>query len=146
MNLMIRKLVIFVCFCVTLAGCSEPAVNKPAFKPSDSQYDIAIENLSVTTEKLDSIRKEKDLFVKSLEDFEQQQSDYPRFWNANRIQLQYQHFAVWHKDIAIRERNLEVQHALNTLAAHNQVMKRKMNDPNLTTQGLSLDVKQSSIQ
>ncbi|MGD0078577.1 MAG: hypothetical protein ABSB91_08135, partial [Sedimentisphaerales bacterium] len=34
-----------------------------------------------------------------------------------------------------RERNMEVQHALNVFAAHNQVIKRKMTDPNQAIPG-----------
>jgi hypothetical protein len=128
-----RKLIVIIGFFIILAGCNTPA-DKSAHTASlqDSLYDTAIENLNTTTEQLEAIRKEKDLFVKSLEDFEQQRVEYAQFWEANQIQSQLQNFTDWHRDITLRERNLEVRHALNVLAAHNQVMKRKKSDPNQT--------------
>lgn len=127
---MIKKLAVFPYLLVILTSCSRPATSKPAYIPPASQYDIALENFGYTTNQLDAVGKEKDLFIKSLDDFEQQQSDYARLWDTNQIFSQMQRFADWHKDIAIRERNLEIRHALNILAAHQQVMKHKLTDPN----------------
>ena len=124
-----KKLAIVVGSFFILAGCNNPAQN-PAYNPSATQYDMAIENLSKTTNQLDAIRKEKDLFVKALESFEQQKNTYGYLMNINGIQKQMQRFSDWHKDISSRERKLEVRHSLNVFAAHNQVIKRKMTNPN----------------
>ena len=90
-----------------------------------SHYDAAIENLSVTAEQLDNVRKEKDFFIEVLEDFEQQKNEYRNLLNPIAIQIQMKRFTEWHNDISQRERKLEVQHALNVLAAHTQVARRK---------------------
>jgi hypothetical protein len=129
-----RKLVIILGAFVILAGCNRPA-ETPAYDPPVSQYDMAIENLSITTEQIEDIRKEKDLFIKSLESFERQKNEYGYLMDVNGIRRQMQRFADWHKDIAKRERSMEVQHALNVFAAHNQVIKRKMTDPNQAIPG-----------
>ena len=74
------------------------------------------------------MQKEKDFFVKSLEDFEHQKAEYGRFLDNQQLRSQMQDFTEWHHDIAQRERTLEVQHALNVLAAHTQVVKRRAAD------------------
>jgi len=114
-----------------LVGCNRPA-ETTTVPPSGSRFDLAIENLSFTTEQLESVRKEKDLFVNVLEDFEQQKAEDGPFLNANQLPSQMQDFADWHRDISHRERQLEVQHALNVFAAHSQVAKRRFADPNQT--------------
>ena len=116
---------------ITLAGCNRPAEIKTGTL-SPSRFDLAIENLSVTTQQLESVRREKEFFVKALEDFEQQEAAYSAFLDAHQLRSQMQDFADWHRDISLRERALEVQHNLDVLAAHNQVAKRRFADPNQT--------------
>jgi hypothetical protein len=114
-----------------LAGCNRPA-ETTTVPLSGSHFDLAIENLSITTEQLESVRKEKDLFVNVPEDFEEQKAADGPFLNANQFRSQMQDFADWHRDISQRERQLEVRHALNVFAAHSQVAKRRFADPNQT--------------
>jgi hypothetical protein len=111
-----------------LTGCSRQAGVKNEITSADL-YDLAIENLSMTAEQLEAIQREKDFFVKSLEDFEQQKAEYGYLLDSGQLRSQMQDFTEWHRDIERRERNLEVQHALNVLAAHNQVAKRRAADP-----------------
>jgi hypothetical protein len=119
-----RNTVIALCL-LMIVGCRTPAHTPPV-----SRLDSAIENLSFTTEQLESVRKEKDFFVKMLEDFEEQKAEYGPLLNANHLRSQMQDFADWHRDISQQERQLEIQHALNVFAAHSQVAKRKAADPN----------------
>jgi hypothetical protein len=116
-----------IIFLLIIAGC-----NTPADKPIANHFDTAIENLSLTTQQLESVRREKDFFVKALEDFEQQKTEYGLFLDPGRLGSQMQDFTGWHRDITQRERELEIQHAINVFAAHNQVAKRKSLDPNQT--------------
>jgi hypothetical protein len=69
---------------------------------------------------------------KFMEDFEQQRAEYGLFLDPGRLGSQMQDFTGWHRDITQRERELEIQHAINVFAAHNQVAKRKSLDPNQT--------------
>ena len=103
-----------------IVGCKTPSSPPPV-----SHFDAAIENLSMTAEQLESVRQEKDFFVKSLEDFEQQKTEYGYILDSSRLRSQMQNFTEWHLDISKRERALEVQHALNVLAAHTQVAKHR---------------------
>ncbi|MCJ7728791.1 MAG: hypothetical protein MUO27_02775 [Sedimentisphaerales bacterium] len=119
-----RITVITLCL-LMIVGCNTPTPIPPA-----SRFDSAIENFSITTEQLESVRREKDLFVKVLENFEEQKAEYAPFLDSQRLHSQMQDFADWHRDISQRERQLEVQHALNVFAAHSQVAKRKFADPN----------------
>ena len=126
-----RNTVITLCL-LMLAGCSKPARTTTVPAPV-SRFDLAIENLSITTEQLESVRKEKDLFVNVLEDFEQQKAEYGPLLNANQLPSQMEDFADWHRDISQRERQLEMLHALNVFAAHSQVAKRRLADANQTS-------------
>jgi hypothetical protein len=110
-----------------IVGC-----NTPTHIPPASRFDSAIENLSITTEQLESVRGEKDIFVNMLENFEEQKTEYAAFLDSQRLRSQMQDFADWHRDISQRERQLEVRHALNVFAAHSQVAKRRFADPNQT--------------
>jgi hypothetical protein len=114
-----------------LVGCNRPA-ETTTVPLSVSRFDSAIENLSITTEQLESVRREKDLFVNVLENLEEQKTEYAAFLDSQRLRSQMQDFAVWHRDISQRERQLEIRHALNVFAAHSQVEKRKFADPNQT--------------
>jgi hypothetical protein len=125
-----RNTVITLCL-LMLAGCNKPA-RTTTVPTSVSRFDLAIENLSITTEQIESVRKEKDLFVNVLEDFEEQKAEYDPLLNANQLRSQMQDFADWHRDISQRERQLEMQHALNVFVAHSQVAKRRFADPNQT--------------
>jgi hypothetical protein len=121
-----RITVIALCL-LMIVGCRTPAHTPPV-----SRFDSAIENLSFTTEQLESVRREKDLFVNALENFEEQKTEYTAFLDSQRLHSQMQDFADWHRDISQRERHLEVRHALNVFAAHSQVAKRKFADQNQT--------------
>jgi hypothetical protein len=121
-----RKAIII--FLLIIGGCSTPAD-----KPAQTHFDTAIQDLSITTQQLESVRREKDFFVKTMEDFEQQKTKYALFLTPGRLGGQMQDFAGWHRDIVQRERGLEAQHAINVFAAHNQVAIRKSLDPNQTT-------------
>ena len=108
-----------------IAGCKTPSS-----RTSATSYDLAIENLSVTTEQLESLQREKDIFVKSLEDFEQQKNEYSVFLSYRQLYSQMQDFGNWHEDISQREQELAMEHAINVFIAHNQVIKRRLADPN----------------
>ena len=108
-----------------LAGCRTPEETA-----APTQLDIAIENLSITTQQLESVRKEKDYFVRTLEDYERQKAEYGNYLNSDGFYNQMRYFTAWHEDILRRERNLEIQYAFDVFAAHNQVAKRKLADPN----------------
>lgn len=111
----------------TLAGCKTPS-NPPPI----SRFDIAIENLSRTTQQLEDLRREKDFFAKSLADFEQQKAECGDFMDANEIAQQSRAFARWHWDIAQREKDLNIEHSMNVYAAHREIFKRKAEEPNQT--------------
>jgi hypothetical protein len=119
-----KQTAIVLALLITISGCKTPAGTKTQTQ-SASLYDSAIENLSMTAEQLESLRKEKDFFVKSLEDFERQKYEYGYLLDVGRLRSQMQDFTEWHRDISKRERILEVQHSLNVLAAHSQVAKRR---------------------
>ena len=127
-----KPTIIILGLLIAAAGCGRPTSSEPAPASAASLtcYDMAIENLSTTTEQLESIRREKDFFVKSFEDFERQKAQYGQLWTSRQIRNQMQYFTDWHRDILQRERTLEFQHALNVLAAHNEVIKRKKADTN----------------
>lgn len=126
-----KQTVIILALLITVSGCNTPA-EKGTPTLSASLYDSAIENLSMTTEQLESVRKEKDFFVKSLEDFERQKDEYGYLLDAGRLRSQMRDFTKWHRDISRRERILEVQHSLNVLAAHSRVAKRRSQAPKRT--------------
>jgi hypothetical protein len=119
------KKTVVILWLLLISGCKTPPAKQP-----ESGFDIAIKNLSASTERLDSIRREKDFFIKSLEDFERQKAEYGQLLDYNDVRSQMQHFAEWHRDIAKRERALEFRHALNVLAAHHEVIKQKAAEPN----------------
>ncbi len=113
-----KKAFIILIF-LTIAGCKTPAP-----EPAKSGLDSAIENLSASTEQMESLRREKDLFVKVLEDFERQQAENGELINPRQVRKQRQDMARWHDDISRREKDLAVLHALNVCAAHNQIAKQ----------------------
>lgn len=96
---------------VLISGCGVE-------KEPKSDYDSAIENLSTSWQELDSIRQEKDFFVKVLDDLEMQKSDYAYLFSARQLLLEMQYLANWQRDIARREKYLAFQHALNVYQAH----------------------------
>ena len=117
-----KQTMIVLVLLIILTGCNRQAKVKNETTSADL-YDLAIENLSMTSEQLEAVQREKDFFVKSLEDFERQKAEYGFLLDTGQLRSQMQDFTDWHRDIARRERTLEVQHALNVLAAHNQVAK-----------------------
>jgi len=119
-----RKTAIIICLLIT-TGCKTPSNPPPV-----SRFDIAIENLSITSQKLEDLRKEKDFFAKSLEDFEQQKAECDDFMDANEINKQTRAFARWHWDIAQREKDLTIEHSMNVFAAHREILKRRAAEPN----------------
>jgi HD-GYP domain-containing protein (c-di-GMP phosphodiesterase class II) len=121
-----RNTAIIICLLI-IAGCKTPS--NP---PSISRFDIAIENLSRTTQQLEDLRKEKDFFAKSLADFEQQKTECGDFMDANELDKQTKAFARWHWDIAQREKDLTIEHSMNVFAAHREIAKRRVVDQRQT--------------
>ena len=119
-----RKTAIIL-YLLIIAGCKTP--NSP---PSVSRFDIAIENLSITSQKLEDLRMEKDIFAKLLEDFERQKAEHVGILDANEINKQTKTFAEWHRDIAQREKDLTIEHSMNIFAAHREILKRRAAEPN----------------
>jgi len=119
-----RKTAIIL-YLLIIAGCKTPSSYPPI-----SRFDIAIENLSRTSQQLEDLRKEKDLFVKSLGDFEQQKAERSGVLDANDIDKQTRAFADWHLDIAQREKDLTIEHSMNVSAAHREIAKRRAAQPN----------------
>jgi hypothetical protein len=113
-----------------IAGCKTPSNPSP---PVVSRFDIAIENLSRTTQQLEDLRKEKDFFTKSLADFEQQKEECGDLMDANEIARQTKAFAEWHRDIAQREKDLNIEHSMNVTAAHREILKRNAEEANEIT-------------
>jgi hypothetical protein len=109
-----------ILFLLIIAGCKTPSNPPPV-----SRFDIAIENLSRTTQQLDDLRNEKDLFAKSIEDFERQKTECSDLLDAFEIAEQTRAFAEWHRDIAQREKDLNIEHSMNVAAAHREILKRK---------------------
>jgi len=124
---MMIRTVIILCLLI-IAGCKTP--NTP---PPVSRFDIAIENLSITTQKLEDLRIEKDIFALLLEDFEKQKTEQAGILDANEIDKQTKVFAKWHCDIAQREKDLAIEHSMNVFAAHREILKRKAEEPNQST-------------
>ncbi|MGD1042871.1 MAG: hypothetical protein ABR913_07380 [Sedimentisphaerales bacterium] len=119
-----RKTAIIL-YLLIIAGCKTPSSYPPI-----SRFDIAIENLSRTSQQLEDLRKEKDLFVKSLGDFERQKAERSSVLDANDIDKQTRAFADWHLDIAQREKDLTIEHSMNVSAAHREIAKRRAAQPN----------------
>ena len=119
-----RKTVVIL-YLLIIAGCKTP--DNP---PPVSRFDIAIENLSITSQKLEDLRMEKDIFVKLLDDFEQQKAENTSILDANEIDKQTKVFAEWHRDIAQREKDLTIEYTMDVLAAHREVAKRKATKSN----------------
>jgi hypothetical protein len=122
-----RKTTIIL-YLLIIAGCKTPGNPPPV-----SRFDIAIENLSITSQKLEDLRMEKDIFVRLLDDFEKQQAEHIGILDANEINKQTRVFAEWHRDIAQREKDLTIEHAMNVLAAHREILKRKAAERNEIT-------------
>ena len=117
-----RKTAIIICLLI-IAGCKTPSNPPPV-----SRFDIAIENLSRTSQQLEDLRKEKDVFAKSLENFEQQKAEHVGILDANEIGKQTKVFAEWHRDITQREKDLTIEHSMNVSAAHREILKRRAAD------------------
>jgi hypothetical protein len=120
------RTVIIICL-LTIAGCKTP--NNP---PPVSRFDIAIENLSITSQKLEDLRTEKDIFARLLDNFEQQKAEHVGILDANEIDKQTRAFAEWHRDIAQREKDLTIEHSMNVSAAHREIAKRRTAKSNQT--------------
>ncbi len=114
-----------ILYLLIIAGCKTSSNPPPV-----SRFDIAIENLSITSQKLEDLRMEKDIFVRLLDDFEKQKAENTGILDANEIDEQTRAFAEWHRDIAQREKDLTIEHAMNVLAAHREVAKRRTAEPN----------------
>lgn len=96
-------------------------------KRTVSSYDLAIKNLSATSQQLDSIRREKDLYVKVLEDFEKQKNEYGLLLDSHKVNEQMQQLADWHHDITLREREISFHHDLNVYDAQTQAERKYQN-------------------
>ncbi len=103
-----------------IAGCGKLQSAAPV-----SRFDSAIERLSRSEQELEWVSKEKDYFIKFLEDRETQKAEYGYILDNNRLCNQMKDFARWHEDISQRERELAILHAINVFAAHNQTVKHK---------------------
>lgn len=110
-----------ILFLLLMVGCRAPSSSAPV-----SHFDAAIENLSIAEGQLDAVQEEKDFFVKVLEDFEIQKSEYGNLLGPVRLHGQMRDFKQWHHDISRRERDIEVQYNLNVLAAHSQIARRSI--------------------
>jgi len=121
-----RKTAIIICLLI-IAGCKTPSSYPPI-----SRFDIAIENLSRTSQQLEDLRKEKDLFAKSLGDFERQKAERSSILDANDVDKQTKAFADWHRDIAQREKDITIEHSMNVSAAHREIAKRRAAKSNQT--------------
>lgn len=75
---------------------------------------------------------EKDIFVRLLEDFEQQKAERSSVLDPNEIYKQTKAFAEWHRDIAQREKDLTIEHSMNIFAAHREIAKRRAAKSNQT--------------
>jgi hypothetical protein len=122
-----RQTIFILLSVIAIAGCQTPSNPPPV-----SRFDIAIENLSRTSQQLEELRREKDFFAKSLADFEQQKAECGDFMDVNEIDRQTRAFARWHWDIAQREKDLTIEHSMNVLAAHREILKRKAEESNQT--------------
>jgi hypothetical protein len=119
-----KKTLISLIFLV-IAGCKAPAP-----EPAKSALNSAIENLSTSTEQMETLRREKEFFVKILEDFERQQTTDGNFINPRQVRKTRHNLARWHNDISRRERSLAAIHAFNVYAAQNLIAKQKSQEPN----------------
>ena len=72
------------------------------------------------------MREEKDFFVRVLEDFETQKSEYGNLLGPARLHGQMRDFTEWHRDIMQRENYLQARFDLNALVAHTQLAKRNI--------------------
>ena len=82
---------------------------------------------------MEELRREKDFFVKVLEDFEEQKAQHYNLLNSQPLRDQMRDLASWHRDIAQREKDLAILHDICVYAAHNQVIKRRYADMNAIT-------------
>ncbi len=114
-----------ILYLLIITGCKTPSNPLPV-----SRFDIAIENLSITSQKLEDLRMEKDIFVRLLDDFEKQKAENTGILDADEIDKQTRVFAEWHRDITQREKDLTIEDAMNVLAAHREVAKRRAAKPN----------------
>jgi hypothetical protein len=121
-----RKTVIILCLFI-LPGCKTPSSPPPV-----SRFDIAIENLSITSQKLEDLRTEKDIFARLLEDFERQKAEHVGILDASEIDKQTKAFTDWHRSIAQREKDITIEHSMNVFAAHREIAKRRVVDQRQT--------------
>jgi hypothetical protein len=121
-----RKIAVILCLFM-LSGCGASGNSTPV-----SRFDIAIENLSRTSLQLENLQKEKDLFAKTLEDFEQQKAEYNDILGTGKANKITRAYAQWHRDITQREKDLAIEHAMNVSAAHREILKRKAEEQNQT--------------
>ena len=119
-----KKTFIIVIF-LTIGGCKTPSP-----EPAKSALDSAIENLSASTEQLEALSREKEFFVKVLDDFERQQAQDANVIGSRQAHKLKQDLARWHEDISRREKAFAAMHALNICAAHNLIAKQKSQEPN----------------
>jgi hypothetical protein len=119
---------VIILYLLIIAGCKAPDNPRPV-----SRFDIAIENLSITSQKLEDLRMEKEIFVRLLNDFEKQKAENTGILDADEIDRQAMTFAEWHRDIAQREKDLTIEHSMNVLAAHREVEKRRAAEQNKIT-------------
>ena len=120
-----RKTTIMLCLLLITTGCETTGSPPPV-----SRFDVAIENLSITSQKLEDLRTEKDIFVKLLDNFEQQQAEHGNILDANKIDKQAMAFAEWHRDITQREKDVMIEHSLNVFVAHREIFKRRAAETN----------------
>jgi hypothetical protein len=117
--------ILIIAVVLLLSGCTSRTVS-----PRASRYDVIIENLSRTTDQLDSIRCEKGFFVKVWNDSEDQRADFAELMFNRSGQYDAEAFAKWHEDIAAREEQISRQHALNVLFAHIKAGQMTCDNPN----------------
>jgi uncharacterized protein HemY len=122
-----RKTVVILTLLI-IGGCKTPG-NLPA--PPVSRFDIAIENLSITSQKLEDLRAEKEIFTSLLADFEQQKAE--NALDTEAVDKQIKAFAEWHRDISQREKDLNIEYSMNVSAAHREILKRKEAEANEIT-------------
>ena len=118
---------VIILYLLIVAGCKTPSSPPPV-----SRFDIAIENLSITTQELEDLRMEKDIFVRLLDDFERQKTAHGSTLDANEFDKQTRAFAEWHSNITQREKDLNIEHSMNVFAAHREILKRRAAEPNQT--------------
>jgi len=122
----VRKKLIIIGF-VIIAGCT------PAHSPvtPTSTTDRNILNLSKTSERLDSIHREKDLLINVLDELETQQTVYSGLLDGPQLTAdQARAFDNWRTELTAREKRIETRYALDVLIAHIEIARLAKSDPN----------------